>query len=115
MSPVTYKLALPHEWTIYPVFHALLLTSYVETIEHSENYSWPPLDLMHDEEQYKVETILSHQHHGRKKQLQYLIKWQGYPKSDNMWELADHLQTLQLLKEYHHHHPLSSIKRAVIQ
>ncbi len=60
MSPVMYKLMLPHQWTIHPMFHMSLLTPYSETIEHGENYSQPPLDLVGDEEQYKVETICSH-------------------------------------------------------
>jgi len=115
MSPVTYKLALPHQWTIHPMFHMSLLTLYSKTKEHGENYSWPPLDLMGDVEQYKVKAICSHQHHGKKRQLQYLVKWQGYPESDNIWEPAGYLQTLLLLKEYHHHYPLSSIKRMSTQ
>ena len=39
MSPVMYKLTLPHQWTIHSVFHMSLLTPYVKTIEHGENYS----------------------------------------------------------------------------
>jgi len=66
------------------VFHASLLTPYSETKEHRENYSWPPLDLVGDEEQYEVEAVHSHQHQGRKRQLQYLVKWVSYPESDNM-------------------------------
>src|SRR6266853_819733 len=44
LSPVTYWLELPFQWTIHPMFHAALLTPYVETPEHGENYSRPPLD-----------------------------------------------------------------------
>jgi len=83
LSLVTYKLELPVQWTIYPVFHVLLLTPYVETIEHGENFSRPPPDLIDDQEQYEVETIHSHRCYGRKKQLQYLVKWKGYPESNN--------------------------------
>jgi hypothetical protein len=61
ISLVTYKLALPPQWTIHPVFHASLLTPYIEMEQHGANYSRPPPDLMEDEEQYEVETILSHQ------------------------------------------------------
>src|SRR5216683_8063111 len=101
ISPVMYKLTLPHQWTIHPVFYTSLLTLYSKTKEHGENYSWPPPNLVKGEEQYKVKAIHSHQCQGRKRQLQYLVKWLGYPKSDNMWEPAGHLQTPLLLKEYH--------------
>jgi len=60
ISPVTYKLMLPHQWTIHPVFHASLLTPYSKTIEYGENYLWPPLDLVQDVEQYKVKAICNH-------------------------------------------------------
>jgi len=60
MSPVTYKLTHPHQWTIHPVFHASLLTPYSETKEHGENYSQLPPDLVEDAEQYEVEAIHSH-------------------------------------------------------
>ena len=60
ISLVAYKLALPPQWTIHPMFHASTLTPYVETKEHGENYSRPPLDLIEGEEQYEVEAIRSH-------------------------------------------------------
>jgi hypothetical protein len=60
ISPVAYQLHLPPQWGIHPVFHASLLTPFVETKEHRENYSWPPPDLINDKEQYKVEAIRSH-------------------------------------------------------
>src|SRR5712671_1853857 len=112
ISPMTFKLALPHQWTIHPVFHASLLTPYSETKEHGENYSRPPPDLMGGGEQYEVEAIRSHRHQGGRKQLQYLIKWLGYPESDNTWEPAGNLQTPVLLKEYHRRVPIEQIKRA---
>jgi hypothetical protein len=60
ISPVMYKLKLPPQWTIHPVFHALLLTPYVKTKEHSKQYLRPPLDLVGGEEQYEVKAIKSH-------------------------------------------------------
>ena len=115
ISPVAYKLALPLQWTIHPIFHTSLLTPYVETKEHGENYLRPPPDLIGGEEQYKFKAIRSHQHHGRKKQLQYLIKWGGYPKSDNIWEPVTNLQAPHQIKEYHKCHPLNSINRGKVQ
>ena len=39
VSPVAFKLDHPVSWTIHPIFHASLLTPYVETYAHSPNYS----------------------------------------------------------------------------
>jgi chromodomain-containing protein len=40
------------------------------------------------EEEYEVEHVVNHQFKGRSRQLQYFVKWKGYPKSDNTWEPA---------------------------
>ena len=110
INPVTYQLTLPTTWQIHPMFHASLLSPYVETDAHGLNYSRPPPDLIGGEEFYKVEQIRDHQHHRRSRMLQYLIKWKGSPKSDNTWEPADLVLTPDLLKQYHKHRPLSGIK-----
>ena len=110
ISPVAFKLELPISWTIHLVFHTSLLTPYVKTHAHSPNYSHPPPDLINDEEQYEVEQIRNHQLHGCTRMLQYLIKWQGYPESDNTWEPANQVHALDLLWEYHKRQPLESIK-----
>ena len=85
MSPVNYHLELPMQWSIHPVFHIDLLTPYHETITHGPNYQCPPPDLVDNEEEYKVKKILDSWQFGRCKHLQYLVKWKGYPDSDNMW------------------------------
>ena len=112
VNPVTYQLTLPTTWQIHPMFHASLLSPYVETNAHGPNYSRPPPDLIGGEEFYKVEQIRDHQCHGQSRTLQYLIKWKGSPESDNTWEPADLVLTPDLLKQYHKHkhRPLSGIK-----
>src|SRR6267142_2465780 len=42
--------------------------------------------------------------------LQYLIKWKGYPESDNTWEDADQIHAPNLIKLYHQDNPLQKIK-----
>ena len=106
VSPVAYQLQLPTAWTIHDVFHASLLTPYRETIEHGVNYTRPPPDLIEDAEEYEVETIINHRHFGHKRQLQYLIKWKGYPNADNTWESADHVHAPALIQTYHRRNPL---------
>src|SRR6266851_9115591 len=60
LLPVMYRLELPFQWMIHPMFHVALLTPYVETLEHGENYSRPPPDLIGNDEQYEVEAICNH-------------------------------------------------------
>ena len=85
MSPINYRLELPTQWSIHPVFHIDLLTPYRETITHGANYLRPPPNLVDNAEEYEVEKILDSWLFGRRRRLQYLVKWKGYPDSDNMW------------------------------
>jgi hypothetical protein len=78
-----------------------MLLPYHETMAHGTNYTQPPPDLIGGEEEYKVEQIRSHHHHRHSRQLQYLIKWKGYPESNNTWEPARGVHTLELIKAYH--------------
>jgi hypothetical protein len=71
------------------VFHIDLLTPYRETITHGPNYQHPVPELVDREEEYSVEKILDSQKFGRRQRLQYLVKWEGYPDSDNMWVNKD--------------------------
>src|SRR6266850_8092526 len=114
ISPVAYQLALPIAWRIHDVFHASLLSPYHKTQAHGPNFSRPPPDLIDGEEEYKVEQIATHRYHGKSRSLQYLIKWKGYPKADNTWELADQIHAPDLLKTYHRRNPLKHIKEALL-
>src|SRR6266851_5197268 len=62
MSPVVYQLQLPPQWSIHPVFHASLLTPYIETAEHGENYTRPPPDMIEGEAEYEVKIIRAHRY-----------------------------------------------------
>jgi len=108
ISPVAYQLTLPLSWGIHDVFHTSLLLPYRETAAHGPNFTRPPPNLIEDEEEYKVKAIINHRRHGRRRQLQYLIKWKGYPSSNNTWEAAENVHAEDLVKEYHKCHPLES-------
>jgi hypothetical protein len=79
MSAVNYRLELPTQWSIHPVFHIDLLTPYKETTMHGPNFTRPTPELIDGEEEYSVEKILDSRHFGRRWHLQYLVKWEGYP------------------------------------
>jgi hypothetical protein len=100
LSPVSYQLALPTQWSIHPVFHIDLLTPYRETIMHGPNYQRPVPELVDGEEEYSVEKILDSRKFGRRRRLQYLVKWEGYPDSDNMWVDKDDVFADDKVREF---------------
>jgi hypothetical protein len=105
LSPVSYQLALPTQWSIHPVFHIDLLTPYRETIMHGPYYQRPLPDLVDGEEEYSVEKILDSRKFGRRWRLQYLVKWEGYPDSDNMWVDKDDVFADDKVREFRASNP----------
>jgi hypothetical protein len=100
LSPVSYQLALPTQWSIHPMFHIDLLPPYRETITHGPNYQRPLPDLVDGAEEYSVEKILDSRKFGRRQRLQYLVKWEGYPDSDNMWVDKDDVFADDKVREF---------------
>jgi hypothetical protein len=43
---------------------------------------------------------MGHRKTGRGNKLQYLVKWVGYPDSDNTWEPVDQIRAPNLIKHY---------------
>ena len=105
LSPVTYQLTLPEQWKIHPVFHVDLLTPYQETAFHGANYTRPPPDLVDNEEEYEIEQILDSRTRGRNRKVQYLVKWVGYPESDNQWLDADQLTADEAIRNFKKRRP----------
>jgi hypothetical protein len=52
---------------------------------HGPNFTQPAPELIDGEEEYSVEKILDSRHFSRRRRLQYLVKWEGYPDVENMW------------------------------
>jgi hypothetical protein len=105
MSAVNYRLELPTQWNIHPVFHIDLLTPYRETIMHGPNFTRPTPELINGEEEYSVEKILDSRHFGRRRRLQYLVKWEGYPDADNMWVDKDDVFADDKVREFKNSNP----------
>jgi len=118
VSAVVYQLKLPPAWTIHDVFHASILTPYVETRAHGPNYERPPPELERGKAEYEVEAVVGHCLFGRGRKLQYLIKWKGYPTSDNTWEPSEGVFAPDLIASYHQRNPLEGpprVKRRRVQ
>jgi hypothetical protein len=101
-SPTNCKLDLPSTMRIHPVFHNSLLKPYMETKEHRPNYACPMPEIVEGEEgHYEIKLILASQPTRNQKSTQYLVKWKGYPDSENSWIPAKELTHAQeLLKAW---------------
>ena len=102
---LTYRLKLPDQWKIHPVFHTTLLTPYRENDIHGPNYTYLALEIIGDNDEWEVEAIIGHrQKYGK---MTYQVKWKGYPTLENSWEPEAHLgNTSELLEEYKSTHCL---------
>ena len=77
IGSVAYRLQLPLSWKIHPISHILLLFSAII------NEQLHP-DIIDEEEEYKIETVLDCRGGKRKNRCWYLVKWKAYP--DTTWE-----------------------------
>jgi hypothetical protein len=101
-----WRITLPTSMKIHPVFHASLLTAYKKTEEHGVNFTRPPPEIINNEEEYEVDQICGVRQYGRWKKWQYLIKWKGYPDSENTWQsLPDLKGSHELIQEWHNANP----------
>ncbi len=82
------------------MFHANLITPYKEMELHGPNFTHPPSDLIEGEQEFEVEKILDAQPRGRGRKMHFLVKWKGYPTSDNSWEPRENLHADRLIMEY---------------
>jgi hypothetical protein len=81
----SYKLQLPRQWRIHPVFHESRLTPFIPPSCPQQKKAPPPTpELIGGELQYEIEAIIAHRNKGRGKQ--YLIKWKEFPHEKNTWE-----------------------------
>ena len=87
------------------MFHETLITPY-----HSPAFSSqvepapPPPDLIDNNEEYEVESILKARRWGRG--IRFLVHWKGYPHEDDTWEPRTNLGHAQdALKLFYDTHP----------
>src|SRR6266581_2525075 len=103
LSPLAFRLQLPVMWKIHDVFHASLLSPYHETPMYGPNFSRPPPDLVEGEEEQEVERILDYRLSGQRRTPQYLVKWKGFPESDNEWVAQEHMHAPDLVRAFQRH------------
>src|SRR5712672_1478591 len=101
ISDTTYRLQLPSQWKIHNAFHANLLMPYKQTEAQGENFPGQIPDIVEGQEEWVVSKVLDSRRKGRKKRLQYLLAWEGFPDADNTWEFEENVFAPDLIKEFH--------------
>jgi transposase InsO family protein len=91
ISTTAYRLKLPSNLKIHPVFHVSMLKPYKENLTDFNRDLPPPPEIIPEtnEEEYEVEIILDKKLVRRKPF--YLVKWKGYPLHDATWEPKENL------------------------
>jgi hypothetical protein len=95
-GPVTYTLDLPKDSKIHPRFHVKRLEPADPTTPLQTSFHYEP----EEEYEFEVEKILNQR--GNQHSREYLIKWKGYPDTENSWEPKGNLGNCQQkIQEYH--------------
>ena len=96
-------LDLPHNWKIHNIFHTSLVKPYHPNDDmkfpgRSHKRPPPVPETDPQEEIYEVEAILDHKK--IRNSTHYLVKWLGWPSSDNSWVKETDITADDLLTEY---------------
>ena len=106
VSPVALKLQLtPKEKGVHPVVSVSNTRRYTpNNIPERPNDPRPGPDVIDGNEEYEAERILNSKFwRGR---LTYLVKFKGWPHSNNEWLPATNLEhSEELIADFHHLHP----------
>jgi len=63
----------------------------------------PPPIVVDGEPEWEVEEVLDSRWHRRR--FQFLIKWKGFSREHNSWEVASDVKVPDLVTEYYRRHP----------
>jgi len=104
-----YKVELPPNSRIHPVFHASLLEPYRKSKDPEREVQKPEMETLEEEENWEVREIVESRRNGRKRgrPVEYLVLWEGYPDEEATWEPYEHLKgtSEDRLKEFHRKYP----------
>ena len=101
---MAYRLELPGQMRIHPVFHVSLLEPYVESGIRGRKQE-PPLPVeVEGEVEYEVERVLDSRVVRGK--LRYFVDWRGYGPESRTWEPVEYLaHATDAINRYHRENP----------
>ena len=103
-SKIAYRLTLPHQMRIHPVFHVSLLEPYHQSHLPGRQQPEPPPIEVEGQPEFEVKEILDSKVSNG--QLLYYVDWEGYGPTGRQWEPAEHLQhSPEVVAAYHKRYP----------
>ena len=103
-SKLAFRLELPPNLKIHPVFHVHLLDPYNANKIPGRRQPPPPPEEINGEEEYEVREILDSRIVRRR--LEYLVDWKGYSEEERTWEPAENVSgAADLVAEFHRRYP----------
>jgi len=105
LGPLAYCLKLsPRMRQLHLVFNVVKLSATLEDlIPGRKPQALPPPIVVDGEPEWEVEEILDSHWHWRR--FQFLIKWKGFSREHNSWEVASDVKALDLIAEYYRKYP----------
>jgi hypothetical protein len=95
LSDINYRIQLPANMRIHPIFHISLLEPAPHNIKTQQH-----IETETTESEYEIERILDTKR--VRNQQYYLVKWKGYDDSENTWEPTSHLRNSQeSIRKFH--------------
>ena len=104
-----FKLELPLQMKIHPVFNIWLLEPYRLSKDPNRRQEPPEAEEIDGETNWEVRDIAESRLNRRRKVVEYLVLWEGYPDEDATWEKYDNLQGTaeEALKQFYTKYPQS--------
>jgi len=105
VGPLAYRLKLPHRLRqLHPVFNVVKLSTALDNLIPGRKPRAPPPPIVVDgEPEWEVLEVLDSRWHWRR--FQFLIKWKGFSREHNSWEVASDVKVPDLVMEYYRKHP----------
>ena len=96
-----YKLLLPEDWKIHPVFHVSLLKDW-RTTSLQEDQPIPSDAPEVEEPYYEIEKILRWRKVKRNKKIikEYLVLWKNFPVEEASWIQSNQFNHPEQLQDY---------------
>ena len=97
-----YRLSLPNDWKIHPVFHVSLLRDW-KSADVQEDLAVSQEDAPEVEEPFwEVEKILRWRKIKKNKKIikEYLVLWKGFPVEEATWVIPEQFIQPELLQQF---------------